>query len=134
MMKKTLPYLLLIVVIAGILGVYSASNVSADIIDNIRGSATNFNTQVTNLPDGGDDPVQLIGRIITYLLGFLGIVFLILVIWGGLQWMLSGGDPKKVESARKRITSAAIGIAVIVLSLAIVQFVLMILGKTTGIN
>ncbi|MBU0707009.1 hypothetical protein KKG41_01420 [Patescibacteria group bacterium] len=62
-------------------------------------------------------------RIIKWVFGFIGLVAFIIVIYGGFTWMTAAGNEEKVESAKKTITAAVIGIIIIILSLAIVTFV-----------
>ena len=64
-----------------------------------------------------------IASIIQALLGFLGIIFFILILWGGFQWMTSGGNEQKIDAAKKRITSAVIGLALVMMSYAIARTV-----------
>jgi len=53
---------------------------------------------------------------------FLGaLVFLAMVIWGGFKYLNSGGDPKAADSARGTITSAIIGLLIIVTSFVIIE-------------
>lgn len=61
-----------------------------------------------------------------FVIGILAALFFIL--WGGLNWILSGGDKDKVEAARSRIIAAIIGLVVIVLAFFILDFVLQLLG------
>ncbi|MCL4208728.1 hypothetical protein KJZ63_03825 [Patescibacteria group bacterium] len=55
------------------------------------------------------------------------LVFLYL-IWGGIEWITSGGDKGKTESARNKITAAVIGLIVVAASFAILQLALTFLG------
>ena len=66
----------------------------------------------------------LIAGIINSLLGFLGALFIVLVIFGGLKWMTAGGSAEKVSEARTVIKNATIGLTVVVLSYVIVRTVL----------
>ena len=50
------------------------------------------------------------------------------LIWGGLEWITSGGDKGKVEGARNKITAAVIGLIIVASSFAILQLVLNFLG------
>lgn len=52
------------------------------------------------------------------------------MVWGGVDWILSGGDTGKVESARKKITQAMIGLTV----LASVAAIFLVLQYFLGIN
>jgi len=51
------------------------------------------------------------------------ILTFIFLIWGGLQWITSGGDKAKYEEARNRITAALVGLAIILLSWLIIRLV-----------
>lgn len=53
--------------------------------------------------------------------GALG--FLLYLVWGGVEWVTSGGDKTKVQAAQQRITSALIGLTLLVASYAIIAFI-----------
>ena len=57
-----------------------------------------------------------------------GIAFFVFLVWGGVDWIMSGGDKVKVESAQKRITAALIGLAIDASSWAVYQLVLTFFG------
>jgi hypothetical protein len=67
---------------------------------------------------------EIVGRIINILLGFIGIVLLLIVLYAGFQWMTAGGDSKKVEEAKQRISNAVVGLIILVAAFAISNFVL----------
>ncbi len=55
---------------------------------------------------------------------------LIFLIYGGLRWVISGGDKEKVENARKTVVAAIIGLVVVLLSWVIITIVLQVItGK-----
>ena len=58
----------------------------------------------------------------TVTLGFSigAIVFLIILMLGGVQWITSGGDKASVEAARGRVTSAIVGITILLSVFAVV--------------
>lgn len=80
---------------------------------------------------GGTDIITIIGRIINIFLGFLGVIFLVLLLYAGYQWMTSGGDPEKVKKAQMIIRNAVIGLVIIASAWAIVAFVLNALVSAT---
>jgi hypothetical protein len=45
------------------------------------------------------------------------------LIWGGIQWITSGGDKAAYESARNRITAALIGLAIVAASWALMSLI-----------
>lgn len=65
-----------------------------------------------------------IGRIIYYLLGFIGVVFLVLAILAGLKWMLAGGDEDTVAKAKSSLLNAALGALVALSAYAITYFII----------
>jgi cytochrome bd-type quinol oxidase subunit 2 len=75
----------------------------------------------------------VVGNVIQYFLGLLGILFLALAIYGGYLWMMARGDEKQVEKARDTIKSAVIGLAIILGAYAITSFVIAnLIAATTG--
>jgi len=62
---------------------------------------------------GGGNTTATIARYIGSILNvapFLGIIFLIMVLYSGYQWMTAGGNVETVALAKKRIINATIGI------------------------
>ncbi len=55
--------------------------------------------------------------------GILGGISVIIIIWAGTKYTLSGGDPAKTAEAKNQIMYAAIGIAVAISATAILNFV-----------
>lgn len=79
---------------------------------------------------GGEGSVRaIIVKIINYFLTFLGIVAVLMIIYGGATYMTAGGKQESVDSAKKTILYALIGIVIILLSFAIVNTVV---GAATG--
>lgn len=52
-----------------------------------------------------------------------GIAFIIYLVWGGIEYLTSGGDKARVEDATKKITSSVIGIVILISSYAITYFI-----------
>ncbi len=52
-----------------------------------------------------------------------GIVFLFMLIWGGVEWITSGGDKVRNEAARQRVTNALTGIVILFSVFAILNLV-----------
>jgi hypothetical protein len=53
-----------------------------------------------------------------------------MLIYGGLRYVISGGDSKKVTDAKNTIMYAIIGLIIAILSYAIVNFVINSIGGT----
>jgi hypothetical protein len=77
--------------------------------------------------------LRMIGNIINVILGFLGVILLIYILYAGFLWMTAGGDKSKVETATTMIRNAIIGLVIIVAAYAISTFVLSkLVEATTG--
>ncbi|MBU1130887.1 hypothetical protein KJ840_02030 [Patescibacteria group bacterium] len=59
------------------------------------------------------------GGLIAMALGLVGLLFLGLTIYSGIQWMTAGGNEEQVAKARKKIINAAIGLGVVILAYVI---------------
>ena len=66
---------------------------------------------------------EKIGTIISYILAFLGIFFLVITIYSGFQWMTAGGNEEKVKIARTRAFNAIIGLIIVMAAYAITFFI-----------
>lgn len=79
-------------------------------------------------------PAELVGangvftQISNTILYVVGVISVIMLVWGGLRYILSGGDNKKVTDAKNTILYAIIGLIIAVLAFAIVNFVLNAIG------
>lgn len=100
------------------------------------GAATDFTIQGgANAARGTDQTADLFGsegifRTITNVLLFiLGAISVIMIIIGGLRYVISGGNSTNVTAAKNTILYAIVGVIIALLSYAIINFVL---GSFTG--
>ena len=75
-----------------------------------------------------------IGRLTTFILAAIGIVSVIMLIYGGFRYIVSGGDAKKVTDAKNTILYAIIGLVIALLAYAIVNFIIYVVtnGSVTA--
>jgi len=78
------------------------------------------------------DLITIIGRIINIFLGFLGVIFLVLMLYAGFLWMTAGGDETKITQAKNTIRNALIGLLIIASAWAITAFIINALTDATG--
>jgi hypothetical protein len=62
---------------------------------------------------------DIISALLTPIFTLAGMIALLFLIWGGIRYMTARGDPKAAESARGTITSAVIGLLIVLFSAAI---------------
>jgi len=71
-----------------------------------------------------ENPRVITVRTIQWALGFLGLVAVIMIIYGGITWMTSAGNEKRVTQAKQILTYSVIGMIIILLSWSFVTFVI----------
>jgi Zn-dependent protease with chaperone function len=81
---------------------------------------------------GTKDIREGVMAIVNVLLGFLGIIAIIIILYGGFVWLISAGSEEKVSQAKKIITAGIIGLIIIFISYAIATFVINQLISATG--
>ncbi len=74
------------------------------------------------------DVGSLITSLLTFVMLIAALLILMYLIWGGIQWITSGGDKGKTEEARNKITSAVIGLIILAAAWAVFLIVLRFLG------
>lgn len=80
---------------------------------------------------GDADLQETLGNLINVALGFLGVVAVCIVLFGGFKWMVAGGNDDKVTEAKHMLIAGIIGLAIILSAWAITNFVISsILGAT----
>ncbi|HNV96880.1 MAG TPA: hypothetical protein PKL13_01005 [bacterium] len=75
---------------------------------------------------------MIIGNTIQVILSFVGILFLILIIISGLQWMMAGGNEETISKAKTRIKNSIYGLAIVLLAYAITYFIISIFINKLG--
>ncbi|MBD3311358.1 MAG: hypothetical protein GF349_02575 [Candidatus Magasanikbacteria bacterium] len=69
------------------------------------------------------DPRRIVATIIKVFLGLLGTIFMVLVFMGGYWLLIARGDEEKIKKAQNTIKRAVIGLIIIMLSYAIVDYI-----------
>jgi cbb3-type cytochrome oxidase subunit 3 len=77
---------------------------------------------ITNIP-------TTIGKVVGAGLAFIGIIFFVLMIYGGFTWMMAKGNEQEVAKAKNLIYSAVIGLIIVLAAYAITVY---IGGQLTG--
>src|SRR5688572_19598363 len=73
-----------------------------------------------------------IARIISYFLGFLGIIAVCIMLYAGFLWMTAGGSEEKVSTAKKWMINGTIGLIIIMSAFAITQFIFRAVEEGAG--
>lgn len=96
-------------------------------------TTTTFNLQpgspLTKAVEGLSLP-QIIAAFINLALVVAALIFFIMLVIGGIRWIISGGDKGQTEAARGQITAALVGLVIVFAAWAIAQLV----GNLFGVN
>lgn len=83
--------------------------------------------------DGEVSIGEIVSGIIKVLLSFLGVIFVVLIIYAGFMWMTSRGNEEAISKAKKIMTAAVIGLAIVLGAYIITYFIIdQILEATKG--
>lgn len=72
----------------------------------------------------------MVSGAISLVLIVVSLIFFFILVLGGLSWITSGGDEKKVAAARAKITNALIGLVIVFASWAIMKLIQSVFGIT----
>lgn len=72
----------------------------------------------------------VIGDILNIALSFLGVIFMVLMIYGGYIWMISRGNEQEVEKAKNIIIAAIIGLIIVISAYAVSWLIINQFGGT----
>lgn len=129
--KKSLQSLLIVPVLA--LGVSLTAGVLASPTTYAAGCSTDAQSGLAGgagCAQGADQPPELFGdggifqTVTNVLLFIIGAISVIMLIIGGIRYVVSGGDSSAVTSAKNTILYAVVGIVVAILAYALVNFVI----------
>ncbi|MBI2484388.1 hypothetical protein HYV71_04355 [Candidatus Uhrbacteria bacterium] len=109
--------LILAVVLVGVLSAATTSAATIDLINPIK---------ATSIP-------ELVNYILRGLFGLIGVVALVIFLYGGFTWMTSEGSEKKIKKGWDTMIWGALGLGIIFASFILVRFLLnFLLEETTA--
>lgn len=76
----------------------------------------------------GLKPSSFVKTAINLLLGSAGVISFFMLLIGGVQWIMAGGDKEGTEKARKRITAALVGLAIVFSAYALLFIIQSLFG------
>lgn len=85
--------------------------------DNVIDSPSTIRTELTTLPG-------IISALLPIIFMVAGLILLGMILWGGYDLLLSGGDSAKADSAKGKITNGLIGFFLVFASFWITRFML----------
>jgi cytochrome bd-type quinol oxidase subunit 2 len=74
-------------------------------------------------PDSETQFAEILGTVVSAFLSLLGIIFIVLIIYAGHNWMVASGNEEKLQKAKATLWRAVIGLIIIIGAWAIWIFV-----------
>ncbi|MDD5527931.1 MAG: pilin [Patescibacteria group bacterium] len=68
-------------------------------------------------------PQSIVGTVISAILSLLGVVFFLLIFYGGIRWMMAQGNEAEIEKAKEILIAAVIGLVIVLAAYAITRFI-----------
>ena len=81
---------------------------------------------------GAEGVSDIIARVMFIALSLLAVIFIILTIIAGYQWMTAGGNEEQVTKAKKNISNAVIGLIIVLSAYALTWFIFTYLPMSAG--
>lgn len=102
-----------------------AQSASDDVLKGLDEAAGKVPAYQAQIGDTYDEKLVAtkLGDIIGLVLSFIGVLFLILTIYGGINWMTAGGNEQKVQKAKTIIINAIIGLLIVLSAYTITSFI-----------
>jgi type IV secretory pathway VirB2 component (pilin) len=97
-----------------------AQGIELDLIND----ATQVNSfQGFKVDNVANDPRILVQRFINVVMGFLGMLAILIILFAGFKWMTAGGNKEQLDSAHKLLINGIIGLIIIFTSWTVAWFV-----------
>jgi hypothetical protein len=86
-----------------------------------------FLREIINL--NSNDPRVIAANVINILLGFLGLLAVLIILLGGFKWMTAGGNDDRVSEAKRSLGQGLIGLLIIMASFSLANFILDMIAR-----
>lgn len=94
-------------------------------------NSTLQNAAITHGGYRNTDIATVVGNVILAILTIIGVIFIVLIVYGGFRWMLAQGEEQKITEARNLIFQSTLGLIIVLAAYAISTFVVSAIQKAT---
>lgn len=88
--------------------------------------------QLSGLPTGQPSPVVIMAGVVNLVLGVVGVLAILVILYGGYLWLTSLGNEEKITKAKRTLLNGVIGLAIIFSSYVVAQFIVLSISGVTG--
>ena len=90
------------------------------------------NTSIPVSGYGQESPEDIVINLINWILGILALIAVVMILIGGFRWMTAAGNEEKVDSAKKLLIAAIIGLVIVMAAWGISIYAVGVLAGATG--
>ena len=101
-------------------GVLSISAVLFALSANIASAKWTSPSKPSGVPSEFDSAVL---NATNWILGFVGMIAVLMIIWGGVNYLASAGDEEKAKTGKKTLSYAVIGLVIAGIAYAVVNVI-----------
>lgn len=110
----------------------SLAYAAPSVVTGLAGSTSTLDTVGAETGLTATDLPTLIGNLINVVLGLLGIVFVVLIIYGGVLWMTAAGGTEQIKKAKAILINSIVGLVITVAAYAISAYVISAIVAAAG--
>jgi hypothetical protein len=119
--KETITLVTVFLFLGGLLSAHTAMAVSTG-LDSAANEAYGGTPPMASIGSQAGF-AEFLGKTVGTALSFIGVIFMLLMIYGGFTWMVARGNEQEVGKAKEIITGAVIGLVIVMLAYAITKFI-----------
>lgn len=101
-----------------------ATSAADNLLEGVGKTAEQAGISENTKKDPTDNLAKMLGRMLNYMFGIVGTVFVIIILIGGYKWMAGGGNEEGIKEAKTFILNGVFGLIVIFTSYALVIAIL----------
>lgn len=100
------------------------------IVASLVGLQASADVDISKISPLGQIPLtELITRIVRWIIGIVGVLALVMFVYGGLMWMTSAGNMDQVKKGKDTVIWAVAGIALVFFSYSFLSFIIKAITK-----
>lgn len=131
LLKTTVKVLLLVLLFT--VGFHIADSIGHGLVANVFSQGLEEGGSGLQIAGTGDVAISgdidkrplgdVVLAMVNYFIGFLGFIAVVVFVYAGVLWVISGGNDEQITKAKKIMTYASLGLVVVILSFSIVRFI-----------
>jgi hypothetical protein len=122
MSKKIIVSVFFLLLFSFILTINANAQAVGDALNGLDTTAAEVNAFKSTTPDASFIQTRA-GVIIGTVLSFVGVLFLIMMIYAGIMWMTAQGNDQQITKAKSLLINSIIGLVIIFAAYAITAFI-----------